>query len=192
MADFYQLTKATALRRKGATRSPDYHSKLWRFYEPSHHVKLFLAEYEDEPISGLLTVPFGNTVVAELFGWSGEKSRCRPNDLLFWNALEWSKDNGYEIFDLGGVDISVAQALQNKNPPPEGTNWGPTRFKLGFGGSLKLLPPTVEYVSSRAFRQILRYSSLILGKDYFRVVLPQVLSADDRGGFLPLLFKHGK
>lgn len=176
---FYRFLEATARRRHFTRRSRTYYTRLWERLRPSQHVKLFVAEYQGEAISSLLTVPFGDTVVAEAFGWSGAKARLRPNELLFWRAIQWSKDNGYYRFDLGGIDVSAAHALLNGNSLPEALRSNSTRFKLGFGGSVVLRPPTFEYIPNRALRLFLRQYTTILGKRNLTTLLNRIPSLDN-------------
>ena len=149
---FYQLLKATSQRRQFKVECREYYMNLWRLLEPTNHVKLFMAEYEGEVLSSLLTIPFGKTVVAKRVGWIGTKKWLRPNELLFWQAIKWSMENGFEHFDLDCIDLSAALALLEGNRLPSYVASSDTQFKLGFGGSVELLPATYEYISSRVLR----------------------------------------
>jgi lipid II:glycine glycyltransferase (peptidoglycan interpeptide bridge formation enzyme) len=191
---FYQLLRGTAVRRQFVARSPAYYTELWQCFDPSHHIKIFVAEYQSEAISSLLTIPFGDTVRAEAFGWSGPRVGLRPNELLIWKAIEWSKDNGYRKFDLGGIHISAARALLSGNSLPEALRSNPTRFKLGFGGSVVLLPPTFEYTPNRTVRLFLGLLSSILGKRDLTTILDRILSSKNMNvsTFFSLLFRPNK
>lgn len=153
---FHELLKSTSRRHKFTPESRDNCLNLWRHLEPSRHIMLFLAEYRGEVLSGLLAIPFGDTVMMKMFGWSGSKKWLRPNELLVWKAIEWSKEEGFIYFDLDGIHISAALALLSGACLPEPVKSSGTRFKLGFGGSAVLLPATYEYISNRAMRALSR------------------------------------
>jgi len=163
IAVFYELLKATSQRRKFDIEDKDYYLNLWRLLEPHAHVKLFIAEYEHEALSGMLTIAFGDTVVAKRFGWIGTMRWLRPNELLFWKAMEWSSANGYHFFDLDGIDVSAAIALLQGECLPRFLRYSDTRFKLGLGGCAVLLPSTYEFVSNRTLGLLLETSSSLLG-----------------------------
>jgi peptidoglycan pentaglycine glycine transferase (the first glycine) len=157
---FHRLLEVTGRRHKGVSESKEYYLGLWKSLEPSGHVKLFLAGYQADILSGVLLVPYGNTAVMKAFGWRGGRRRLRPNELLIWRAIGWSKENGFLNFDLNGIAVSAARALQSGQSLPESEKSTTTRFKLGFGGSIVLLPATYEYIPQRAMR--LFFSTLIL------------------------------
>jgi lipid II:glycine glycyltransferase (peptidoglycan interpeptide bridge formation enzyme) len=162
---FHRLVTATSRRRKFTPESHEYYEGLWRHLEPSRHIKLFLTEYEGEVVSGLLVIPFGKTVVAKRFGWSGSKKWLRPNELLYWKAIRWSKENGFHFFDFDGIDVAGALAIRSGASLPKSLVNDPTRFKLGFGGSIVLLPPSYEFLSSAAVRLVLQISTASIGSD---------------------------
>ncbi len=176
MSIFSDLMERTARRQEFVARPLAYYISMWTSLNPAHHIKLFLAEYQGEPISSLLVIPFGDTVMVEAVGWSGPRSRLRPNELLLWKGIEWAKNEGYRQFDLAGIHISAAHALLSGKSLPEDLKSDATRFKLGFGGSIVMKPPTFEYIPNRALRLFLRKSSSIIGKRDLTSLLQEVLS----------------
>jgi lipid II:glycine glycyltransferase (peptidoglycan interpeptide bridge formation enzyme) len=168
---FHQLLEATARRQKFTAESREYYLNLWETLEPSKQLKLFISEYQDEVLSALLAIPFGNTVRAKKFVWSGGKGWLRPNELLLWKAIEWSKENGFLKFNLGGIEPSAAQAHLCGTPLPEPLKRTPSRFLLGFGGQIVLLPPTYEYIPNRALRMALQKSTSLFSSRSLVVLL---------------------
>ncbi|HTY38483.1 MAG TPA: peptidoglycan bridge formation glycyltransferase FemA/FemB family protein [Bacteroidota bacterium] len=179
LGQFCQLLEATARRQRFTAPSYSYFARLWNCLDPAKHIKLFVAECQGAPISSLLTIPFGDRVVALAFGWSGSMGRLRPNELLIWKAIEWSKANGYTIFDMDGIHIAAAHALLNGKPLPEFLRSDPTRFKLGFGGSITVLQPTFEYAPNWAVRMLLRKLSFILGARRLTSLLERILAGEN-------------
>ncbi len=176
LAGFHRLLMATGERRHFVPESLDYCLKMWRNFAPSQGLKLFLAEYEGELLSGLLAVPFGDTVAMKMLGWSGSKRRLRPNELVVWKAVEWAKESGFLSFDLCGIDASAAIDLVAGKPLPESEESSITRFKLGFGGAVVLVPPTYEYISNAALRVVSRELLTLLGRWDISMTAHRVLS----------------
>ena len=44
-------------------------------------------ELGDEPVSAMLAIPFGDTVVYKRGAWTGEHGALRPNEALHWAAI---------------------------------------------------------------------------------------------------------
>jgi len=157
---FHELMKSTGRRKHFSIPPASYFYDLWRSLYSSRNVKLFIAEYQGEPLAGLLTILFGTTVVAKMHGWIGSKKWLNPNELLFWSAMKWSKENGFASFDLDGIDETGARALLGGKSLPSSVVRSGNRFKIGFGGSPVLFQPTFEYVPSRALALALRASKV--------------------------------
>jgi len=110
----------------------------WRFFELIREIlfsrnlgSILLAYKDGKLIAGLLLLMYGQTMTYK-FGASDRASlKLRPNDLLFWTAIQWGCDHGYKAFDLGRTDIG---------------NTGLRSFKAGWGA--KELPLTY-FTSSR-------------------------------------------
>ncbi len=149
---YYDVLSATAARQGFATYPISYFVEMWRQLEPPGNLKMFVAEYRGEVVSAQLIVPFGDTVVNKLSVWSGRHGSRRPNELLQWHAIEWSKRNGFRFYDFEGIDERAVEALQRREPIPEDLKQTVTSFKLGFGGDAVRYPPALSLVRSRALR----------------------------------------
>lgn len=110
-----------------------YYQEAWRLFAPRGMLKLLMACFEDEPISGIIVLALGHWAVYKWGASSGAHLAKKPNDLLQWHGIRWSRDKGCHYYDLGGITPSVAEALQRGEEPPEGKGTGIARFKLGFG-----------------------------------------------------------
>ncbi len=135
---FYQLHAATSQRQQFAPYPLSYFKQMWQIMQPHGYIKLIFAEYEGESVSALLLAPFGNTVIPKILGWSGAHPERRPNDAVFWGAIQWAKDNGYKYFDFEGISRIGALALLNGEPLPESLKHTPDFLKVGFGGQIVL------------------------------------------------------
>jgi len=124
---FFMLELETR-RRQG---SPPY---AFRFFEnlylklhASGKARLYLAYFENQAIGGVLILYHHRTAI---YGYGGSTSnknllRFRPNNLLFWLAIQDAYKEGYKLFDFGIT-------------PP--SNKGLLRFKSGWGTHTAPLP----------------------------------------------------
>jgi lipid II:glycine glycyltransferase (peptidoglycan interpeptide bridge formation enzyme) len=113
---------------------------LWATLAPHGHIKLFLAEVEGEPVSALLLLVFGSWARVWKVGWSGRFSGKNPNEVIYWEAMCWAKENGCRHFDFLGIDESDARGLLEKGRNAHSIVCPITFFKTSFGGAIHLLP----------------------------------------------------
>jgi peptidoglycan pentaglycine glycine transferase (the first glycine) len=129
--------------RRGTSPTPpqkDFFEHLWKAYQPSGFVRLFIAEFEGKPISAGLAFPFGDTVQMWKVGWTGEHPEVTPNELLWWEGIRWARNNDYRFFDFVSIDTDLARRLQQGDPVDWNSVEGTSNFKVGFGGTPVLLP----------------------------------------------------
>ncbi len=162
---FYTLHLATSERQGFKPYPSEYYRKMWQVFEPRGYVKLIIAEYNSEAVSALLLVPFNDTVVAKILGWSGQHPDLRPNDAVFWASILWAKSQGFRYFDLEGIDRRGATNVLQGLPLEGETKDSYTFFKLGYGGQIVLYPQAYDYI----------YNPLV------RWVYGRIFDASDRG-----------
>lgn len=149
---FYELHLATS-QRQGFTPYPlEYFTHLWKVFSQKGLISLIFAEYENQPVSSLLLIAFGDFVTPKILGWSGEHTGRRPNDAVFWGAIQWAKNRGYHYFDMEGIDRKGAELVLSGQPLPDELRRSPDFFKLGYGGSVCLLPQSYSLVLNRLWR----------------------------------------
>lgn len=147
LAAFFDLMKRIAERR-GVSPIPSsllFLQRLWKAFHPHGWVRLFLAKKPNGVlISTGLVFTFGSTVRFWKYGWTGEDPKMRPNQFLYWNLIKWSQENGFKYFDIIQVEPSIAECLRKKRPLTAQQKahplFGPTLFKLGFGGQVLHYP----------------------------------------------------
>lgn len=152
VAAYYSMVEATAQRRGFAPFPREYYEEMWRRLHPGGHLRLAVAELEGETIAAQMAITFGPTVVNKLSVWSGREGSRRPNEAIQWSTIQWAKENGYESYDLEGIDVGAARLLLADEPLPDSFDQTVTSFKLGFGGRVVLAPPPHEYVYNRVAR----------------------------------------
>ena len=160
---FYDLIRPPASGRDFLAYPEEYYIRMWQVLEPHGYIRLLLAKYEAEIVSALLLVPFGNTVIAKILGWSGLHADRRPNEALFWASMQWAKSHGYAFFDFEGIDPIGARAVLKGESLPESLQHSPDFFKHGFGGQVILYPEAYDRVSNPILRWAYRKASPRIG-----------------------------
>ncbi len=122
---FYEMYVETSSRDEFIIRPFAYYRHAWQAFIEADLAHLFIADYEDRPLAGLILFRFGNKVWY-MYGASRDLHRnLMPNHLLQWEAMRWAKAQGCTVYDMWG-----APAVLDESDPL----WGVYRFKEGFGG----------------------------------------------------------
>jgi len=88
---------------------------------PEQKFKILICEHEGKPVSSLVCSAIGNTGIYLLGATFDEGLKTKGAYLLHWAMIKWLKENGFQFYDLGGID-------PGKNP-------GVYHFKQGFSGA---------------------------------------------------------
>lgn len=134
---FYNLLEKTGERNDFSAHPKQHYINLWQTLFPDN-LRLYLAEFKDQIIAGILVGSFDGKAVY-LHGASDYKYRkhMAPH-LLQWQAIKEAKQNNCSEYDLWGVAPKEAGS---------GHPWGGiTRFKEGFGGRYEEYVGSYDYV----------------------------------------------
>ena len=67
--------------------------------------------------------------------------------------IRWAKENGFHYYDFCEIDFEVAEAFLSSDPIPENIKasyfYGPTMFKLQFGGHIVSYPDSYVFYSDK-------------------------------------------
>ena len=148
----YQFLVSTSKRKRFTANTQAYLFKMWEVFNPLGYIKLFFAEYGNEPISALLAIPYKDTVTTWRRGWSGEHRNLHPNVALYWEVIQWAKSHNYHYIDLGGIQTTAAKKILLGEKLPDEAFDTFTFFKLGFGGKIVLYPETYDFVYNPLLR----------------------------------------
>jgi len=141
---FCALLKETAARDKFGTHPDAY----YRAMIDSGIATVFTAWYEGRPIAAHVCILFGKTMTY-LHGASGNVHRnLMAPYLLQWEQIRYGKTHGATAYDFWGIAPAAENGKENgKHPAFHGLAWdvrhswsGITRFKAGFGGTVKEYP----------------------------------------------------
>jgi lipid II:glycine glycyltransferase (peptidoglycan interpeptide bridge formation enzyme) len=149
---YYSILKATGERQNFSPYPKKYFTEMWRVFHPTGHIRLTVAEFENQFVSAQLAVPFGDTVINKLSVWSGDHGSHRPNEALQWESIQWAKRNRYRYYDFEGIKPSAVPTVQNGKPLPESLKQSVTSYKLGFGGQAVLFSKPYVYLYNPLYR----------------------------------------
>jgi lipid II:glycine glycyltransferase (peptidoglycan interpeptide bridge formation enzyme) len=134
---FYSLLEETGTRDRFGIHSREYYQKLFELFHPAGSCTLLIAEYQRQPLAGLIVVARGRRAWY-LYGASTSLHRNRmPNYLLQWEAMRWAKSRGCTEYDLWGIPDVDETELETGFTQRSNGLWGVYRFKRGFGGQVQ-------------------------------------------------------
>jgi lipid II:glycine glycyltransferase (peptidoglycan interpeptide bridge formation enzyme) len=164
MADvetFNRLMTITGARNQFGVRSPAYYRSCFELFARHDQVGLFLAEYQGEPLAGLMVFALGPTA----WYFHGASSNRHRNLMapyaIQWAAMRWAKARGCTTYDLWGIPDEDEETLEAEFTQRQDGLWGVYRFKRGFGGRLARTVGAWDRVYRplryRLYRQALRW-----------------------------------
>jgi hypothetical protein len=108
--------------REGPDVPVNLYKSLWcNLDSEGKSAMVFRAFAESEVVAGICIIPHG-AAATYLLGWNGRQGRkLKANQFLLWNAIIFLQQEGFQWFDLGGID--------------EENNSGIASFKLGINGA---------------------------------------------------------
>jgi peptidoglycan pentaglycine glycine transferase (the first glycine) len=134
---FHRMMLTTGERDAFGVHSRDYYQRAYDSFAPSGACVLLMAEYEHQPLAGLMAFAHGETAWY-FYGASTDEERNRmPTYLLQWEAIRWAKQRGCQVYDLWGVPDYPETELEARFLDRSDGLWGVYRFKRGFGGQLR-------------------------------------------------------
>lgn len=131
---FLDILRETSARDHFRTHEPSHYEKLLEVRSGDFSNELFFATYRRAVLAGALVNfyrPFSSATYLHGASSRNHREKMAPH-LLHWRIAQEAKKRGFRTYDLWGVDAK---------------DWpGLTRFKLGFGGSIREYPPSVDFV----------------------------------------------
>lgn len=105
---------------QGVKNPVSYRDYLFDIYKKFHpeHLKIFVAKYNGEVITGLTLLCFRKRASLWLGIPKTQIKGIYPNDLLQWEAIKWACENGYEEFEImdAGDDPRLRHFKSKFNP----------------------------------------------------------------------------
>lgn len=150
---FYAIMEQTGARAEFGIHSEAYYRAAWEQFRTTPHgecAQLLLAERDGATLAAFLIFGWAGAGLY-LYGGSTEAGlRSGANHALQWQALQWARARGCEIYDFWGVPDQFGQAATaNDQAERERLEqaakadplYGVFRFKKGFGSqTVRFLP----------------------------------------------------
>ena len=151
---FYDLTVATAKKfgSDAATNKLEDLYDMWDLLYPKGWINLHLGIVEGQASCASLSITIGETFQDKYWGWDLKYGDLFITDVFQWTLIKWAKENGYKYYDLVGIDLPSAEAILAKNITDSIKSskfYGPTFFKMTFGGFIVKYPETYTYFPSK-------------------------------------------
>jgi lipid II:glycine glycyltransferase (peptidoglycan interpeptide bridge formation enzyme) len=135
---FHRLLAETGNRQGFASDGPGYITAVLETLSRDDGAVLLLAERDGVALAGSLIAAFGDRAVYKRGGWSGVGSSFHPNEALHWAGMRWARATGRRWYDFDGIDLaSIRDGASSRSV---------AHFKMGFGGEIVTLPPTLVYL----------------------------------------------
>lgn len=133
--DFVRIMQTTGERDGFNVRPKAYFERMLAAL--GEHVRLYLAFYEGQPISGAITTNYADKT-CYVYGASDNVYRnVMPNYLIQWEMIRWAIQTGCTVYDFQGVSGNLEEGSHM---------YGLYRFKKGFNGTLDELIGEFNYI----------------------------------------------
>ena len=151
----YNLFLHTANKRSGFFVEPNksFYHVLLSEPEPKRQVLLLIGEVEGKMVSASFCLLSGDVFMHYVWGWTGDYADQHYSDAVYWYMIQLAKEKGFRFFDFVQVDDAVASAVLSGSPIDASVRgrsfFGPTFYKMSFGGSLVHSPGILCYFPSK-------------------------------------------
>jgi CelD/BcsL family acetyltransferase involved in cellulose biosynthesis len=121
---FYRLIRQTRRRHRVPPQPSKWFANLVMYLGDS--VKIRVACRQEQPVAGILTLRFQNTLVYKYGASDARFQNLGGMHLCLWRAIEEAKDAGLREFDLGRSDLENEGLITFKD------RWGARRGSLTY------------------------------------------------------------
>ncbi len=108
---FYRLMQVTGERDTFGVHSKEYYQLAFDLFAPRGNCALFCAEFEGQPLAGIMVFAFGKRAWYFYGASSNDYRNIMPTYLLQWKAMQWAKAKGSSEYDLWGVPDEFHEIL---------------------------------------------------------------------------------
>jgi peptidoglycan pentaglycine glycine transferase (the first glycine) len=132
LGEFWEMFAATGRREGFIVRDRGYQLDQWRSLGEAGIAFLWFTSLGGRRQNGVILLACGTRLVSHVAGSAddAELRATRANHLLQWEIMRWGAAEGFEVYDLGGVDTPSAPGLPLDRAHPL---WNLYEFKRGFG-----------------------------------------------------------
>jgi peptidoglycan pentaglycine glycine transferase (the first glycine) len=163
---FWELNKQTTERDGFKSHEKEYYEKMLL----SHNVYQLNAVFEEKTIASILLIEFGKRCTYLHGASSDEHRNLMAPYLLQWSGIQFAQVLRCSEYDFWGIAPMVvnevdANAISFHDFKWEGNHRfsGVTRFKVGFGGTVKDYPEAIEIPLQKWKYQLYRIAKKLRG-----------------------------
>jgi peptidoglycan pentaglycine glycine transferase (the first glycine) len=154
---FHRLMTATAQRDAFGVHTLEYYQQAYQIFHPLGECELFIAEFEGDPLAGLMVFAHGSRAWY-FYGASSDVHReLMPAYLVQWEAMRWAIQRACTEYDLWGVPDDDEAILEANFTRRIDGLWGVYRFKRGFGGDLRRSAGSFERIYHPTLYRLYRW-----------------------------------
>ncbi len=181
LESFFYLMSETCKRNNVRPNPPSLDSLkiVWNYYHTKMNLlKLYKFYIDDELTSAILTFEYQDTFTPWKYGWSGKKSSYKPNDVFHWELLKLAKKKGFRKYNIGGINLTIAEKFLNHKQLTKSEIKSSTFFKMGFGCYIKRLPDSILLIPNPFYRFLYRfYTYLKIEKESIKKLIRNNLNS---------------
>jgi CelD/BcsL family acetyltransferase involved in cellulose biosynthesis len=153
LTDVYYRLHVQTRRRLGAPVQPRrFFDALWRHMLEPELGRLLLVYSRDVPVAGAVFLAGRGTLTYKFGASDAAFWGLRPNHLLFWSAIRWACETGFQHLDFGRSDLAD-QGLRDFK-----SGWGAEEEPLVYTTLAARVPASAPGRSLGAARVVLRKS----------------------------------
>jgi len=123
---FHDLKVRTRKKHGSPAPSLRFFRKIMHEFASEGLAKLWVAEYNEKVVSGLMFYSFKDIVMPAYVASDDRYNSYMPNNLLYWKAIEWGCKNGYRYFDFGRTEPNNESLLKFKS------KWGTDNYNIPY------------------------------------------------------------
>ncbi len=168
---FYNLEVATRKRQGSPIYPKSFFKKLCKTFKDTNLISIYIAFYNNKPISGAVFFSFKDRTIYAYSASVNENKlkKLGASELIMWDALRDSMDNGIRYFDFGTTPV-FQKSLK--------------KFKEKWGGISYAFPYSYLTTEEKGVKKIKRDGALItiassilknLPTPLFKIVGPLIL-----------------
>ncbi len=181
LESFFNLMSETCKRNNVKPNPPSLNAvrRIWDYYHNKMQIlNLYKFYIADELISVILAFEYQDTFTPWKYGWSGKKSSYKPNDVFHWELLKLAKKKGFRKYNIGGINLTIAEKFLNHKQLTKSEIKSSTFFKMGFGCYIKRLPDSILLIPNPFYRFLYRfYTYLKIEKESIKKLIRNNLNS---------------
>lgn len=135
---YLKLLFDTTKRQGFYLHSQSYHRNLWKILKPTKMVHIFIASYQDQPLSAFMIYTHHDKLYYPYGASSDQNRQVMAPNLLMWEVIKFGRSLKLKSFDMWG------SLGPNAHETEQG--YGFHRFKQGYGGQLVQFVGTYDLV----------------------------------------------